>query len=554
MKKYILALSIVAVLLLASVTSVSAATPEEINQSIVDGLAWLANNQQGDGSWPGYSGDDVATTGLAVLKLCEYAGEQGLDPFDDDPNSSTYYEYAGNVTDGLDYLFLNLMKVNISDQNHTTGASGTVDDPDTNGNGIGIYATYYDVYDTGIVLSAISACGSPDPDIISSTNPVVNGKTHKKVAQDMVDWLAWAQSDYNYDYPGDDDCGEGGWYYSALDNSNTAPDNSDTGYAVLGLAYAEDFGSTVPQWVKTELNAFVACIQDPVNGDADDGGSWYRNIGDTGTFIGTNILKTGNLIFEMGFVGDTPNTTRVLNALDYLERHWGNASGWIQPPGWNGDPAQYQAMFTTMKGLEFLGIETFGDPEIDWFGNFSDVIVAQQNADGSWNESSGRGNPTIITTWALLTLEKSSPETPKISVFVDIKPSSCPNPINTKSNGVLPVAVLGTEYFDVTTIDPSSIQIKLDPEVEGGVSPLRWSYEDVATPFEGELCDCHDLNGDGFMDLTLKFSTPEVVDALGLDEPGDTRLTITGNLKEEDGGTAIEGQDCVLVLEKKGKK
>ncbi|MCK5699030.1 MAG: hypothetical protein KAH93_04220, partial [Candidatus Aenigmarchaeota archaeon] len=102
--------------------------------------------------------------------------------------------------------------------------------------------------------------------------------------------------------------------------------------------------------------------------------------------------------------------------------------------------------------------------------------------------------------------------------------------------------------------DPSSIQIKLDPEVEG-VSPLRWSYEDVATPFEGELCDCHDLNGDGFMDLTLKFDTQDVVAMNLLTLGGETiPLTITGNLKEEEGGTAIEGQDCVLVLEKKDKK
>ena len=548
MKKYILALSIVAVLLL-SMANVNAATDEEIQESITNGLAWLANDQEGDGSWPAHYGDE-ATTGLALLKLCDYAREQGLDPYDPD------YVYSSNVTAGLDYLYGRMYKTvaNLSLQDHTGGASGGMDDPDSNGNGKGIYVLGYNSYTTGIGLSALSVCGSPER-VVKAPNLDVDGMTQGQIAQDMVDWLAWAQSDYNYNYSSDDDCGEGGWYYYALDNSNTMPDNSNTGYVVLGLAYAEDFGSTVPQWVKIELNAFMTCIQDPVDGDADDGGSWYRNINDTSIFIGTNILKTGNLIFEMAFVGDEPNASRVVDALDYLERHWDAASGRNQPPGWNGDPANYQAMFTTMKGLEFMGIDTFGDPEIDWYQNFSDVIVAQQEADGSWNSSSElRGNPTLITTWALLTLEKASPPPPVISVFVDIKPSSCPNPINTKSNGVLPVAVLGTEEFDVTTIDPSSIQIKLDPEVEG-VSPLRWSYEDVATPFEGELCDCHDLNGDGYMDLTLKFDTQDVVAMNLLTLGGETiPLTITGNLKEEEGGTAIEGQDCVLVLEKKDKK
>jgi hypothetical protein len=130
-----------------------------------------------------------------------------------------------------------------------------------------------------------------------------------------------------------------------------------------------------------------------------------------------------------------------------------------------------------------------------------------------------------------------------IPVDVDIKPGSCPNPLNKKSKGVLPVAVLGTEDFDVTTIDPETIELTR-------VAPIRWSYEDVATPFEGELCDCHDLNGDGYMDLTLKFDTQELVETLRLsEEAGKTiPLTITGNLIEEEGGTPIEGEDCIWVL------
>ena len=138
----------------------------------------------------------------------------------------------------------------------------------------------------------------------------------------------------------------------------------------------------------------------------------------------------------------------------------------------------------------------------------------------------------------------------EIPVDVDIKPGSCPNPLNLKSKGVLPVAVLGTEDFDVTTIDPETISLTREGFEDVGVAPIRWSYEDVATPFEGELCDCHDLNGDGILDLTLKFDTQELVETLGLSgEAGDTtRLTLTGNLKEEEGGTPIEGEDCIWVL------
>jgi hypothetical protein len=133
-----------------------------------------------------------------------------------------------------------------------------------------------------------------------------------------------------------------------------------------------------------------------------------------------------------------------------------------------------------------------------------------------------------------------------ISVPFDIKPAACPNPINGKSKGVLPVAILGTEDFDVSQIDPESITLE-------GVSSLRWSMDDVATPYEPftgkESCyDCTDEKHDGFMDLTLKFDTQEIIAALGDFQPGScVVLTISGNLEEEFGGTPIVGEDVVLV-------
>jgi glucose/arabinose dehydrogenase len=42
---------------------------------------------------------------------------------------------------------------------------------------------------------------------------------------------------------------------------------------------------------------------------------------------------------------------------------------------------------------------------------------------------------------------------------LDIRPGSCPNPLNRRSRGVLPVALMGTEHFDVTDIDVSTLTI-----------------------------------------------------------------------------------------------
>jgi protocatechuate 3,4-dioxygenase beta subunit len=140
------------------------------------------------------------------------------------------------------------------------------------------------------------------------------------------------------------------------------------------------------------------------------------------------------------------------------------------------------------------------------------------------------------------------------AVSIDIKPGSCPNPINYKDNGLLPIAVCGTEDFDVTTIDPASIRLRRNGVVNS-VEPVRWSYEDAATPYTGnegcsDCCGCHTLTGDGYMDLLLKFKIQDVIKNLSLvlDSRETIPLTITGILKEEYYSTPIEGQDCVLVL------
>ncbi|MHC4445894.1 MAG: right-handed parallel beta-helix repeat-containing protein [Planctomycetota bacterium] len=128
---------------------------------------------------------------------------------------------------------------------------------------------------------------------------------------------------------------------------------------------------------------------------------------------------------------------------------------------------------------------------------------------------------------------------------LDIKPGSCPNPLNTNTRGKgrLPMAILGTEDFDVSDIDPNSISIV------GTVLPVRTPViEDVGTPFEGEECECHDLYGDGYTDLVIHFSRWEIILALGLDgiETGTVvPITVEGELLD---GTPFEATDCVTLV------
>ncbi len=118
---------------------------------------------------------------------------------------------------------------------------------------------------------------------------------------------------------------------------------------------------------------------------------------------------------------------------------------------------------------------------------------------------------------------------------------------------MLPAAVLGTPIFDATTIDVSSVRLRRADGVGGSVAPMEGLpgphsvFEDVGTPFEGQACDCHAADGDGIVDLSMKFSIPDVVTSLQLHDlnPGAViELVVTGTLLD---GTAFEGRDCVTI-------
>ena len=103
-------------------------------------------------------------------------------------------------------------------------------------------------------------------------------------------------------------------------------------------------------------------------------------------------------------------------------------------------------------------------------------------------------------------------------------------------------------------VDLTSIELYRADGVAGRVTPLEGPHgphsiiEDVGTIFEGDLCDCHDLRGDGFDDLSMKFSKSKVVEILELNdlEAGSyVELVVSGYLLD---GTAFLAPDCVLLV------
>lgn len=114
-------------------------------------------------------------------------------------------------------------------------------------------------------------------------------------------------------------------------------------------------------------------------------------------------------------------------------------------------------------------------------------------------------------------------------VAMDVHPGSDVNPVNLKSKGVLPVAILSTATFAATDVDVATLLLG-DPALEGAVAPLRASSEDV--------------NGDGLADLVLHFSTPALVSAGALDA-ASTELALSGETTD---GTAITGVDSIRIV------
>ena len=108
-------------------------------------------------------------------------------------------------------------------------------------------------------------------------------------------------------------------------------------------------------------------------------------------------------------------------------------------------------------------------------------------------------------------------DTDKLAAKIDVKPGDEMNAVNSDTDTMLEVALLGSEDFDVNNVDVNTVTLG---EVKSSKDSL------VA-----------DSNGDGIADLIFVFSTAE----LGL-ENGDSELTLKGQTKD---GKSFEGTDKV---------
>jgi hypothetical protein len=237
----------------------------------------------------------------------------------------------------------------------------------------------------------------------------------------------------------------------------------------------------------------------------------------------------------------------------------------------NGDGSFQAALFFTAgdspSSVAVADLEGDSVPDLV-IGNIAsdDVSVLLGNGDGSFQAAvsfavgdapnsiavadlDGDSGPDIVT--ANLSSDDVSVLINRcvslVRLDIDIKPESCPNALNVKSKGVLPVAVLGTEGFDVREINTATIRLE-------GVTPIRSAIGDVSTPLldKQDECDRASEDEDGFDDLTLEFDTQEVVSALGRVADGDELVLIF--TAESSDGRPVEGKGRVTILSKHSVK
>jgi len=107
------------------------------------------------------------------------------------------------------------------------------------------------------------------------------------------------------------------------------------------------------------------------------------------------------------------------------------------------------------------------------------------------------------------------------SVVIDIKPGAFPNSINPNSKAEIPVAILTTQSFDATTVDPMSVGFG-----SHGTLSVRSQIVDV--------------DGDGDLDLLLFFKTQGTGIACG-----DSSASLAGNTFS---GRTISGSDSIRTV------
>jgi len=135
---------------------------------------------------------------------------------------------------------------------------------------------------------------------------------------------------------------------------------------------------------------------------------------------------------------------------------------------------------------------------------------------------------------------------------LDIRPSACPNLLNVRRPGYLPMALVSDRDFVASRVgvDPGSLELSRGDGMGGFARPLTSrgaiSLSDVAAPAVGGMCST--FGADGLRDLKVLFGQSDVAKRLhlrNLPAYSSVELCLSGEIAD---GSSFNVCDDVLLI------
>ena len=355
-------------------------------QLAIDEALWYQHRNVSRGTFadgaPGYRQPyalaQSLTDACAAVDAFAFHGHRASGDWRGDP-------YVEDARSGLNYMLVNASVRGIAGGQ---GPSGSYN-PDVNGNGFGVAIGPDNPWTNGVCAMALGDSSSPGAS--TATGPSgVYGRKYSDVAQDVVDWLAYGQTDSG--------AGEGGWGFNANGGPTT---NENTRWVVMGLIALEArMGATVPTWVRGELGKWMNYA---FHSAAD---SQHGSTGDYGPTSFNNVAFTAGFLLDAAFTGNyfTPLPTQQA-AVGYIARSW-----LVNDQGGQTNLGDSNAMFSVARAFRALqpSLTTISDfnyilgtPDLpstfDWYygpasapqSGYAGNLLARQRPDGAFTDAPG---------------------------------------------------------------------------------------------------------------------------------------------------------------------